>query len=199
MNKRRGLTLLELIVVLAIISILLAMLLPAVQSAREKAREAVCKNNVHQINIALGHFAQAHKGLPPPSSPDRIGGWMVEILPFIEQQNLRDAVEIGSPLATAPEALHVPPPVFRCPWRTTLDGDLSQTIHPAHYVLAADSDRDSFSLFDAPVDLNAPWLSGPEMPYPVVIQSKGPHHDGFYCAHGFQQGVDLMLNGRTTR
>lgn len=196
MDRRRGLTLLELIVVLAIISVLLALLLPAVQSARERAREAVCKNNVHQINTAVGHYVESYDELPSPSLPGRTGGWIVGILPFIEQQNLKDAIEVGTPIADVPETLFVPPPVFRCPKRSVLDGESGGAMWPGHYVLMPDSDRGTFSVSDAPVDLSVPWIGGPEMGYQATIQSKGPHHDGFFVASGFQQGVDFMLNGR---
>lgn len=198
-HRRRGLTLLELIVVLAIISVLLGLLLPAIQSARERAREAVCKNNVYQINTAVGHYVEAYEELPPPSLPGRTGGWIVGILPFIEQQNLKDAIEIGSPIADVPEALFVPPPIFRCPRRTVLDGESGDSIWPGHYVLMPDADRKTFSVSDAPVDLSVPWIAGPEMGYQETMQSKGPHHDGFYVGSGFQQGVDFKLNGRRMR
>lgn len=84
MAERRGLTFVELFVVLAIISILLSLLLPAVQSVRERARETVCKNNLHQINLGIAQFAETHNEFPQPSPPGLIGGWMVEILPFVD-------------------------------------------------------------------------------------------------------------------
>ncbi len=194
--RHRGLTLLELIVVLAIISVLLGLLLPAVQSARERAREAVCKNNVHQINIAVGHYVHVHKQVPPPSLPGRTGGWIVGILPFIEQQNLKDVIEVGLPIVDVPAALFVPPPIFRCPRRTVLDGESGNGMSPGHYVLMPGSGRKTFSVSDAPVDLSVPWIGGPEMGYQAAMRSKGPHHDGFFVGSGFQQGVDFMLNGR---
>ena len=199
MSIRPGLTIIELIVVLAIISILLALLLPAVQSARERARETVCKNNAHQINLAIAQFAEAHKQLPAPASTGRIGGWMVEILPFMEQQNLKQAIPFGLPVANAPETLFRPPSIFRCPRRTSLDNTSRNAMWPGHYVFVSASRRESFLLFDAPVDLTVPWVNSPEMRYDAVVGSKGPHLDGFFFARGFQQGVGFMLNGQEIR
>lgn len=100
MGERRGATIVELFVVLTIILIMLAFLLPAVQSARERAREMVCKNNLHQINLAIAQFAETHKQLPGPTAPGLTGGWIVEILPFIEQKNLMANIQIGEPILT---------------------------------------------------------------------------------------------------
>ena len=83
-----GVTVLELMIVLSIIGILLALLLPAVQAARERARETVCKNNVHQLNLGIAHYFEIHKKLPPRSLTGKFGGWSIEVLPFIEEKAL---------------------------------------------------------------------------------------------------------------
>jgi prepilin-type N-terminal cleavage/methylation domain-containing protein len=199
MRKRRGLTIVELLVVLAIVAGLLALLLPAVQTARERARDSVCKNNVYQINLAIAQFSDAHKQLPPPARRGFIGGWMVEILPFIEQQNLKQSIQMGSPVTNAAETLFRPPAIYHCPRRTALDGSYENSMWPGHYVFVSARGRESFLLFDAPANLNVPWVSGPEMSYRTVVGSKGPHSDGFYFARGFQQGIGFMLNGQEVR
>ncbi len=109
MSKRDsgGFTLVELLVVIAIIGILVALLLPAVQSAREAARRATCQNHMKQLGLATLNYESAHKKLPPPywgrkkntqtneiyddpSGPLHQTSIVTFLLPFIEQQPLAD-------------------------------------------------------------------------------------------------------------
>lgn len=93
-----GFTLVELLVVIAIIGILIAILLPAVQSAREAARRSTCVNNLKQIGLALHNYAQNHGGILPPggitngpccTTPSGTN-WAIECLPYLEEQSLYD-------------------------------------------------------------------------------------------------------------
>jgi prepilin-type N-terminal cleavage/methylation domain-containing protein/prepilin-type processing-associated H-X9-DG protein len=96
--ERGGFTLIELLVVIAIISVLIALLLPAVQSAREAARRVHCVNNVMQISLALQGYESAHEVLPPGvvsqsgpvlDQPKGYGyGWLTQILPYYEMKNV---------------------------------------------------------------------------------------------------------------
>src|SRR5690606_28075703 len=99
----RGFTLVELLVVIAIIGILVALLLPAVQAAREAARRTQCKNNLGQIALGCLLHVDAHQSLPSGGwakyytadpnrgyGPDQPGGWCYNILAFVEEESLRD-------------------------------------------------------------------------------------------------------------
>jgi prepilin-type N-terminal cleavage/methylation domain-containing protein len=103
--KRRvtAFTLVELLVVIAIIAILVSLLLPAVNSAREAARRIQCVNNLRQIGLGILNYESANKTIPPsyggftpyegPNSdaaPRTGQGWMVSVMPFVEEQALYD-------------------------------------------------------------------------------------------------------------
>ncbi len=97
--KRLGFTLVELLVVIAIIGILVGLLLPAVQMAREAARRTQCSNNQRQLVMATVNFETSKKAYPgyqasfarvPATGAQKLGTWVVSLLPFIEEQALRD-------------------------------------------------------------------------------------------------------------
>ncbi len=105
-TSRAGFTLVELLVVIAIIGILVAMLLPAVQSAREAARRMSCTNNVKQLALACHNYHDTYKTFPLSYSTwgganarapmdGRSQSWMVAVLPFVEQQPLYDIVDFN--------------------------------------------------------------------------------------------------------
>jgi prepilin-type N-terminal cleavage/methylation domain-containing protein/prepilin-type processing-associated H-X9-DG protein len=83
-----GFTLVELLVVLAIISILVGLLLPAVQASRESARQTSCINNLRQVGLAIQNFESQRKELPPSRNYDHFTTWAFLILPFMEQTAL---------------------------------------------------------------------------------------------------------------
>jgi len=118
---RRGFTLVELLVVIAIIGILIALLLPAVQAAREAARRSQCVNNMKQIGLALHNYHDTNKTFPPqaiwgvPNTASYQLGtlpapfhhtWCTFILPYMEQQALYDSVDFTLPAwGQAPQSI----------------------------------------------------------------------------------------------
>ena len=81
----RGFTLVELLVVIAIIGILVALLLPAIQAAREAARRTQCVNNLKQIGLGILNFESTKRFVPASRQPCAIAGWPVAILPYLEE------------------------------------------------------------------------------------------------------------------
>ncbi len=110
-RKSRGFTLVELLVVIAIIGILVALLLPAVQAAREAARRMSCSNNLKQMGVAMHNYHDTYKTLPPGTinasghgsiglNNPATGGWLghtghMLILPFMEMQPLHDRIDFN--------------------------------------------------------------------------------------------------------
>ena len=122
-----GFTLVELLVVIAIIGILVALLLPAIQAARESARRAQCTSNLKNVAIALQSYHEVHKEFPPaarlgpPDHPTHqnddiltdirlFQNWAIEILPFLEEGNLAEQLTVTNkpPAKTVRLAINAP-------------------------------------------------------------------------------------------
>jgi len=130
-NSRRGFTLLELLVVVAILAVLVGLLLPAVQKARAAAARASCANNLKQLALALHHFESAHGCFPegyrfdPPAR-----SFVPPLLPYLEQPNLNyDAARNWDDPANGPAAA-VPLKVLLCP---AVPGDTSRVAPDAPF------------------------------------------------------------------
>ncbi|MGI9472076.1 MAG: DUF1559 domain-containing protein [Rubripirellula sp.] len=116
-QRRSGFTLVELVVVIGLIAILIGMLLPAVQAAREAARRVQCQNNLHQIGIALHNYHNAFRRFPPQRTRNGFHGWAIFTLPYLENQSIRDSYKMHVPWH-APEnakAVYAMVPTFQCP------------------------------------------------------------------------------------
>ncbi|MDO4574186.1 MAG: DUF1559 domain-containing protein [Planctomycetia bacterium] len=136
---RAGFTLVELLVVIAIIGMLVGLLLPAVQQAREAARQLSCGNNLRQIGLASLSFSSQHTHFPSAGwsykfagdatmgvGKSQPGGWAYSLLPYLEQDALyqlggtrSDTTESGNK-SYAEQAIQVPLSVFICPSRRTV-------------------------------------------------------------------------------
>lgn len=122
--KSRGFTLVELLVAIAIIGILIALLLPAVQSARAAARRMQCQNHLKQLTLALHNYHDVHLVLPSgsyafgPAFKTLSGwGWGAMILPHIEQQALYQTIDfhIGTGVGANQEVIRQRVPLWSCP------------------------------------------------------------------------------------
>src|SRR5262245_20807023 len=87
-RSRRGFTLIELLVVIAIIGILTGLMLPAVQNVREASNRTSCGNNLKQMGLALHNYHDAIGRLPASRLGPQHATWFVQILPYVEQENL---------------------------------------------------------------------------------------------------------------
>jgi prepilin-type N-terminal cleavage/methylation domain-containing protein len=138
--QRRGFTLIELLVVISIIGVLVSLLLPAVQAAREAARRAACSNNLRQLGLAAHQHHDTYQHFPPgvgyyPIADNGVfGTWFFHLLPFIDQGNLFHS-SLGSvpfPPPVGPATVHYPGnnqvysravPVFLCPSDPSVDAN----------------------------------------------------------------------------
>jgi prepilin-type N-terminal cleavage/methylation domain-containing protein len=116
-------TIVELLVVIAIIGLLVALLMPAIQQAREAGRRSQCSNNLHEIGLGYASYESAHQCLPPAyiSDPTKAVGWGVFILPHIERLDLFKQYNFKVPFyysaagVNNQQIANTPIEVFRCP------------------------------------------------------------------------------------
>jgi len=180
-SRHRGFTLIELLVVMAIIAILVALLLPAVQAVREAARRSQCANNLKQIGLALHNFENGFGKLPPgavwgPSGTNNKGSIYVYLLPYFEQQAVYDAFNLN--LANIDGSLF--------PGSTTLIGSVvlptlvcPSDSHPTEYYgLAthnyAASRGPTDVYFNSACPCNYPWKSFAQAPIDDPKNFAGP-------------------------
>jgi prepilin-type N-terminal cleavage/methylation domain-containing protein/prepilin-type processing-associated H-X9-DG protein len=146
-RRRRGFTLVELLVVIAIIGVLVGLLLPAVQAARETARRIHCASNVKQIGLALHNYHAAHRSFPPANytlsegvcyadqvvanggRPETAANWAIALLPYVEQEPLYRAYDFDqfNEAAENRRVRETSVPAYVCP----ADLDATETAVPA--------------------------------------------------------------------
>lgn len=150
-RHRSGFTLIELLVVIAIIGVLVAILLPAVQGAREASRRAKCLNNLKQMTLALNNYHDVN-GTFPASAIIPINAtaddWSIHarLLPFVEQENLQNLINFGLPYSSQPTVVSTRVPHHFCPSdpgdRSRPDGSLT------HYPLCYGVNLGTWFVYD---------------------------------------------------
>jgi prepilin-type N-terminal cleavage/methylation domain-containing protein len=176
---RRGFTLVELLVVIAIIGVLVALLLPAVQAAREAARRMRCSNNLKQLSLGLHNYEDVHKVLPPAGINSNQMSWLVLLLPYIEQQNLYNQFNFTQGAWNAHSRIaivrRVKIPIINCPSLAT--------------------PKDNYSLFDPANEADVSALH-----YYAVLGPIGPNAfagNGPYLQQGVDQGFGFCASQGT--
>jgi len=141
-RRQGGFTLIEMLVVLAVIALLAGLLLPAVQKAREAANRITCANNLHQIGLAQHHYYLTYGTLPPSRIADKKATWMVLLLPYLEQENQFRAWDMAATYYEQSDATRlVVLKTYLCPTRrdltteptTSISGDVPSDGVPTTY------------------------------------------------------------------
>jgi prepilin-type N-terminal cleavage/methylation domain-containing protein/prepilin-type processing-associated H-X9-DG protein len=119
-SVRRGFTLVELLVVIFIIGVLVSLLLPAIQAAREAARRSQCQNNLRQIGLALSNYHASVGCYPPGWISSNAFSWGAFLLPYIEQGSLYDQFDFNRPITDTSgnsnlKLAQTVLPLYRCP------------------------------------------------------------------------------------
>jgi prepilin-type N-terminal cleavage/methylation domain-containing protein/prepilin-type processing-associated H-X9-DG protein len=143
---RCGFTLLELMVSIAVLGMLIALLIPAVQSSREAARRTVCKSQLRQLGLALHNYHEVNRCFPPgsyvmgPSFPMQSGwGWGAMVLPYVELPGLSKQINFSLKTGDSQNLSLIaqPIPLFRCPSEIGPDSVLCVPTTGPSYRLAA--------------------------------------------------------------
>lgn len=210
-TTRSGMTMIEVMVVICIIGILVALLMPAAQQAREAARRLQCKNNLKGLGLAFENFRGANGRLPGPTEDPllAIPPWAVQILDEIEQPALRSRFRADRELEQSPnvEIGQVTIPLYLCPSAP------DQPIPPydwrvGHYALSRaiagkrkiqDGDSQTIALFEYAGDL-AGWINS-KVFHPAGADALQSRHDTLLIVtvagsvHGLSKSISLDVLG----
>jgi prepilin-type N-terminal cleavage/methylation domain-containing protein/prepilin-type processing-associated H-X9-DG protein len=171
-SRRAAFTLVELLVVIAIIGVLMALLLPAVQAAREAARRTGCRSNLHQLGIALHSHHDAYGSFPPSHDPN-FWSWITRLLPHLEEQALYEQFDFDE---------------YAFPTRVDANVKLISTIVP---VLLCPSDERSLRLSTSVPDLPFAYTN-----FLGVAGSQGGGDPAEYLGDGmFPSAVEFPSTG----
>ena len=208
---RRGFTLIELLVVIAIIAVLVGLILPAVQQARESSRRTACRSNLKQIGLALMSYESTFSVLPPSStsqidygvwspSPTQyhLHSWASLILPNLEQGNLQKLVNYGVSALHADNynAAAALLPVYRCP---SFDGGLYSQ-DPLYTALSATYATRNYAAMGA-TTVGSLWKSPDGVFYANGRTRMADIRDGasntFFVAETREKNASVWIDGGT--
>ncbi len=195
-TRRRigGFTLVELLVVIAIIGILVALLLPAIQAAREAARRAECNNNLKQIGLALHNYHDTHGSLPPSyvnRGTQPMWGWGALILPQLEQQALWETLNVkagGRSQSNIQRAIRQNRPPGSAALRDALRSKLDAFLCPSDMQGDAATGNRIFRITDAPSTLRLGKSNY------VISESVGAYERNNHDAHRLDDFKDGTSN-----
>jgi hypothetical protein len=181
-RARVGASLVELLVVLFIMGIMMSMLLPALNGARNASQAKVCENNVRQLAMAMWRAIDAKDRFPPP------GEWTFEILPYMEQVPLHQMMKVNKD----PDPKFPRPPLLKCPMQDEVASRVVD-VDPSHYVVVVDrlpsgEVERGWDIQDVPLPFDEtvpePWYAGPEVRYELqefyFSEKEGPHPPDLY-------------------
>ncbi|MCA9101276.1 MAG: DUF1559 domain-containing protein [Planctomycetales bacterium] len=209
LQRCRAFTLLELLVVMAIIGLAIALLLPATRQAREPARRSQCSNNLRQIGLALLNYHDTHGALPPAytegADGNRLHSWRTLLLPYMEHPELYGRIDLDvpwdDPSHTEFQTLHIPN--YTCPSTMHDDGQTTYlgVVGPEFAFTGATSHKTSdvsdgpqhtIVVIDAFAGDAAPWMAPRDADEPLVLAAgddSRTNHPGVILA--------LFLDGHT--
>lgn len=185
-KPKRGFTLVELLVVIAIIGVLIALLLPAVQAAREAARRMSCSNNLKQIALATHNFHDTHQKLPyatldRESSPTAVNSWTtghIQILPFLENDAIAQRWRSELPRNSTDDSdgdgytnamlQQMLIPTYTCPTMSPPSGALAENRAPCSYLFCAGSQDTALLHYAVFYGIPEPAYDGAVVPYITV-------------------------------
>ena len=188
-RKLHGFTLVELLVVIAIIGVLVSMLLPAVQQAREAARRTQCSSNAKNLGLAVQNYASIKGKLPAAGHFDKPAeavywsysdwrvdlksgtnhNWIYDLLPHLEQEVLHDQIASDQHITTAPEdALKNPPAVLLCPSSETAGRTF---LTPRSYgKKQVQIGKASYAAYSSPFHVDSYYHTGPMAMYGMSMR-----------------------------
>src|SRR5262245_58780382 len=182
--RRRAKTLLELIIVLAIMGTMFGMLLPVLSRFMQRARDTTCVNNMHQMDRAMYNVLARQRKLPDPAPPLRAAGWAIEILPYLEEVAIWQQLKDSPRMESAAEFAQRRPIIMTCP--NAWDGSVSisnshYAVPTSHYsmrVIITRTSREYNGFTDVALASRIPWIQSPENSGTPL--GGGPHDGGYF-------------------